>query len=65
MCLLRRINSKISFKRNLGLLDRSIRMLLGLTLIWISFLGIFENQFIINLGYLLGVLQIIESILGY
>ncbi|SJZ30441.1 YgaP family membrane protein [Selenihalanaerobacter shriftii] len=56
---------EISFKRNIGSIDRVIRMIIGLTLIASGFLGLFESNLIATLAYLLGLSQIIESILGY
>jgi len=55
----------ISFKRNVGNIDRIIRMIIGIALITSGFLGVFENQLIVALVYLIGLSQIVESILSY
>ncbi|KXS43736.1 MULTISPECIES: YgaP family membrane protein [unclassified Candidatus Frackibacter] len=55
----------ISLKRNVGNIDRIIRMIIGIALITSGFLGVFENQLIVALVYLIGLSQIVESILSY
>lgn len=56
---------KLDFKRNLGLVDRVIRFILGIVIIVLTSLEIINISYLNIFFFLFGISQIIESLLGY
>jgi len=54
----------VKLKKNIGLLDRAIRLILGITLVYIGYFVV-NNLLLRAFAIIIGLISIVESIVSY